>query len=50
MIVNAHTIVNPRAVMIVPLYTTVADSTVLGPARADHFTIRTHFTRMNFLQ
>ena len=50
MIASTNTIVNPRTMVIVSLHTVVADSAVLGPARAYHFTIGAHFTGVYFLE
>lgn len=50
MILNANTIVNPRAVMIVSFYTAIANSTVFRAVGSDNTAIWAHFTRMNFFQ
>ena len=50
MIASTYTIVNPRTMVVVPFNTVITNSAMFGPARADHFTVRAHFTGVDFLK
>ena len=48
MVVDANAVVNPRAMMVKSFNTTIANCTMLRSWCSEDFTVRTHFTRMNF--
>jgi len=46
MVPQPYTVVNPRAVMVKPLHTLIADRTVLRPLRPNHLALRTQLGRV----
>jgi hypothetical protein len=48
-VVSSNAIIDPRAVVVETFDTPIANSTVFRPGRAEYFTVRAHFARMDFL-
>lgn len=50
MIVYAHAVIYPGAVVVEPLATPVADRAVLRTRRTQHLTVGAHFARVHLLE
>jgi len=49
-VVNAHTIIYPWAVVVIAFYATSADRAMLAAGRNEHFAVGTKFTCVHFLK